>query len=133
MGDLKAIRIYGGTFWGCKNKGYLSLPDKKTRAKIRKKLAQILKLNGFSAIEVRFVNYGVDSGPGITIPLTESTLVIGAWPERRSRVEFFLHFCGEGKEEGAIQVGRELCKELEADCFVPSPLTLDGPAVFTYV
>src|SRR3989344_7428290 len=101
----KALRIYGGTFWRCRNKDYLSFPKNRTvRARLRRDLRPILKSNGFTPVRIIFVNYGGGSGPGTLVPLTESTFGLGAWPERNGSIEFFLPYCGAGKGEGAYQI-----------------------------
>src|SRR3989344_56785 len=130
----KALRIYGGTFWRCRNKDYLSFPKSlAVRARIRRDLRPILKSNGFTPVRIIFVNYGAGSGPGTLVPLTESTFVLGAWPEQNGSIEFFLHYCGEGKEEGAMQLAKDLRLVLQSRKFTPSPLTFMGPEIFTYV
>lgn len=123
------INIYGGVFRSCEAREYFFYPDNehaimRLQQNIRKTIERF-----FFVVGVFFVDYrrlDPQAGMGILVPLGESTLVIGAWPERDS-MDIFLHYCGDDSSDtrayDCMEALRLLfqAKEFECSGLTPTP------------
>ncbi len=89
------LKMVAGAFRNPENSDLAHYPHRASvRQRIRRTLISLVQRSGLSPLSVTFVDYGKDSGPGVIIPLAESTLVIGGWPKSQDRsLDFFVHFC----------------------------------------
>ena len=123
------IKIYGGVFRSCEASEYFFYPDdERVRTNLQRNIRETIE-RFFTVVGVIFADYrGLDplAGMGILVPLGESTLVIGAWPERDS-MDIFLHYCGDDESDNrardCLQALRLLfrAKEFERSALTPTP------------
>lgn len=89
------LKMVAGAFRDPQNPDLTYYPYKgSVLHRIRRTLMSLVQQGGLTPLSVDFIDYGTGCGPGVIIPLAESTLVIGGWPHSKQRsLDFFVHFC----------------------------------------
>lgn len=127
-----SISILGGVFEGCTCDALLWYPAKKEDCVALETDLRAVIGKSFTVCGFGIADYGCESGPGIWIPLAESSLLLGAWPERNRSVDFLLHYCGDDYV-AAITCIQNLAEFAGAAAIRYSPLTPEHPAHFIKV
>lgn len=124
-----SISILGGVFEGCVRETLLTYPTSEKNLKTLESALCMIIGKSFTVRGFHLVDYGCGYGPGIWIPLAESSLLLGAWPERNRSVDFLLHYCGDNYVAAMICV-QNLAEFAGAACIRYSPLTPEHPVHF---
>lgn len=126
------LKFYSGLLVGCRNGLLLKYPDEKNRELLKNVLKEIVEEAGFGVVNVHIDDYGAESGPGITILLTESHLIVGGWPEKDNAVDFLVYFCERGEnnnDEKAERIAEILKSFSGAEEVVISSFNASGPVL----